>query len=139
DASRDVVLLYGGRSGGPGQPANFLYDTWTWDGQSWRQVSSGPVLIAPASAYDPTSRRIILFGSTADGFAQTWAWDGVTWQRLQPVTSPSARLAPSLTFDITTNRLLLFGGDQTLQPVGETWTWDGSNLQDMKPASSPTP
>jgi len=127
DADRDVVVVYGGRSGGPGQPGRFLYDTWTWDGRTWFQASNaGPVLIAPAAAYDPNAKQVIMFGSTAGGEAQTWAWDGLSWQRLIPLASPSGRLAAGLTFDVATRQLLLFGGDQTLAPVGETWTWDGS-------------
>jgi hypothetical protein len=140
DEARDVVVLYGGQTGGPGQPATFVYDTWIWDGTTWKQASTtGPRLVAPAAAYYPTSKQVVIFGSTSDGYAQTWAWDGVSWRQLQPAASPNGRLAPSLTFDVVTKRLLLFGGDQTLQTVGETWTWDGSTWQDMKPTSSPTP
>jgi hypothetical protein len=138
DAAHDVVVLYGGRTGGPGQPGRFLYDTWTWNGQTWTQaLSAGPIMVAPTAAYDPIAKRVIMFGSTAAGVAQTWAWGGQSWQLLVPPASPSGRIAASMTFDVATNQLLLFGGDQTLHPVSETWTWDGSTWHQRTPASSP--
>jgi hypothetical protein len=139
DAARDIVVLYGGRGGAPGLPAQFLYDTWVWDSKAWHLASViGPRLIAPAAAYDPNAREVIMFGSTAGGIAETWAWDGLTWRQLHPAASPDARLAASLTLDVTSNHLLLFGGDQTLQPVSETWAWDGSNWQNINPPASPS-
>jgi len=140
DAAHDVVVVYGGRTGGPGQPGTFMYDTWTWDGRLWVQAATtGPVMIAPTAAYDPAAKQVIMFGSTAGGEAQTWAWNGLGWQQLRPAASPSGRFAVSMTFDVATQQLLLFGGDQTLGPVGETWTWNGSTWQQRTPTSSPSP
>jgi hypothetical protein len=142
DEERNVVVLYGGRIGAPGQSGSFLYDTWIWDGSTWVQpkISSGPVLFVPTAAYDPISKQVILFGQSAQGGeAQTWGWDGKSWQLLRPTLSPSGRYGVSMAFDSATNRLLLFGGDQNLGAIGETWAWDGSTWEQLAPAKSPSP
>jgi hypothetical protein len=140
DVVHGSVILYGGRAGGPGMPGTFLHDTWTWNGSVWTQVlAGGPQLINPASAYDPISKQVILFGPTQQGEAQTWAWTGATWMLLRPSVSPSARFSASMTFDPATGQLLLFGGGQTLGPIGETWTWNGSTWQQRHPNTSPSP
>src|SRR6266849_9590880 len=75
DVTRGVVILYGGRAGGPGQTGSFLHDTWTWDGQNWTQVTTpGPSIINPVAAFDPIADQVIMFGPTHQGEAQTWAW-----------------------------------------------------------------
>jgi hypothetical protein len=140
DFDRRVAVMYGGRVGAPGQSGKFVYDTWTWDGQTWTPIAAtGPEIRNPAAAYDPNSRRILLFGQSPRGEAQTWMWTGQTWQLLHPATSPSGRGAVSLAIDWATGQLLLFGGAQTLGPVGETWTWDGSTWRQIFPGSSPSP
>ncbi len=138
DMTRGVVVLYGGRMGGPGQSGSFLRDTWTWDGGTWNEVSTGgPDLINPVAAYDPISKEVILFGPTAQGEAQTWAWTGAAWTLLHPTVSPSGRDSASMTFDSATGQLLMFGGEQTLGPLAETWTWDGATWRQLHPAKSP--
>ena len=141
DPGRKVVILYGGRVGGPGQSGSFLYDTWTWDGQAWANVATpaGPVLLVPTAAYDPRSKQVILSGSSPQGEAQTWAWTGLTWQLLQPTASPPPRFGGSLAFDSATGALLMFGGSQTLREVGDTWIWDGSTWRQLLPSASPSP
>lgn len=141
DVTRGLVILYGGRAGGPGQTGSFLHDTWTWDGQTWTQVTTaGPALINPAAAYDPISNQVIMFGPTHQGGeAQTWAWTGGTWTLLHPTVSPSGRDAASIAFDSATGQLVLFGGEQTLGPIGETWTWTGSTWRQLLPGASPSP
>ena len=138
DPTRGTVVLYGGRSGGAGQSGTFLHDTWTWDGGTWNQVSTGgPALINAVAAYDPISKAVILFGPTAQGDSQTWAWTGVAWTLLHPAVSPSGRDSASMTFDSATGQLVMFGGEQTVRPLAETWTWDGATWHQLHPAKSP--
>jgi hypothetical protein len=140
DPVRRMVVMYGGRVGGPGEPGKFIFDTWTWDGQTWAAASAtGPELVVPTAAYDPISKRIILFGVPPRGEAETWAWTGQAWQLLHPTDSPSGRSDASLAFDSATAQLLLFGGAQTLGPLGETWTWNGSTWHQIGPAATPSP
>jgi hypothetical protein len=140
DPARGVVVMYGGRVGGPGESGKFIFDTWTWEGQTWKAVpTTGPEMRNPAAAYDPLSKRVILFGASERGEAQTWAWTGERWQLLSPAVSPSGRTAVSFAFDSATGQLLLFGGAQTFGPVGETWTWNGSTWQQIVPNLSPSP
>jgi hypothetical protein len=147
DPVQGVVVMYGGRVGGPGEAGKFLFDTWTWDGQTWAAAASaaGPEMKNPAAAYDPISKRVILFGASESvasekGEPQTWTWTGQGWQLLRPTVSPSARYGAGLAFDSATGQLLLFGGARTDRgPLDETWTWNGSTWRQIVPASSPSP
>jgi len=131
-------------------------ETWAWDGRAWTQLhpaQSPPPLAGAAAAYDPASRRVILFGGNGlsdDGrseaaVADTWAWDGVTWTHLHPAASPSARLGAALVTDATLGRPILFGGvDRPTDASGatvlaDTWTWVADTWVQQHPSVSPTP
>jgi hypothetical protein len=139
DAVHGVVVMFGGFSFRPGQLVTRLQDTWTWNGQTWQEASvTGPDLVAPATAYDPNSQRVILFGMTATGQAQTWAWDGTSWLDAKPTSSPDPRDSASMAFDPSLHQILLFGGYGTNhQPLNDTWTWDGTTWTQRHPTTSP--
>jgi hypothetical protein len=82
DENSQQVLLYGSRNGGP--------QTWTWDGAQWHSlaVSSPPARALASMAFDPGSKRLILFGgfglNPAVVLNDTWAWNGTSWSELAP-------------------------------------------------------
>lgn len=90
DASRQVVLLFGGQS-----ENGLLNDTWAWDGKTWNalQPAHAPApRIDAAMVYNPTSRQVILYGGQTDGNTanDTWAWDGQDWAGIETQARPPA-------------------------------------------------
>ena len=148
DAATRRVVLFGGCCQAGGVPFG---DTWTWNGRAWSQAgqppSGSPTPRTGASmAYDPRSRRVVLFGGqTGDvsqptlnlsaqgaGLGDTWTFDGSAWQPMTAAPAGSGLPAPrwdaSLVYDTARSRLVLFGGSAGGgQPayLGDTWTWDG--------------
>jgi len=88
-------------------------------------------------AYDPVSRKVVLFGGddpchAQEGcvmFGDTWTWDGVTktWTEQAPPTSPPARAYASMASHNATQGVVLFGGRQHVRRLGDTWTWNGAS------------
>jgi len=137
-------------------PGKDTEQTWAWDGRAWMRLHpahSPPPLADAAAAYDPASRRVILFGGTTlndDGsrgaaVASTWAWDGSTWTHLHPATSPSARLGAALVTDSALGQPVLFGGiDRSADASGatvlaDTWAWVAGTWAQQHPAAAPPP
>jgi len=130
DPVHQNILAFGGDSRMPGE-ATLVYDsdTWAWDGLEWTESAvSGPSLIAPSIAFDPTSGKVILTGAngTTDSVNETWSWNGSSWQQLHPVASPPARIQSALAEDPSAGQLVLFGGLQTNGKLSDTWVWNGS-------------
>ncbi len=107
--------------------------------------TAAPKVSACASAYDPVSGRVIVFGgTTASGYSSdTYAFDGVTWTKLTLTTHPTARAASRMTFDEATQKLVMFGGyfagTHNSTYFAETWIFDGAANTWTKalPAHSP--
>jgi hypothetical protein len=106
---------------------------------TWNQLAptrAVPSRVAAASAYDPVSGLIILFGGVSGNFPfavehdDTWTFDGSTWRKLSPRTSPSKRSGSMLVFDEPSQKLVLFGGfdGTTVTYFNDTWIFDGASL-----------
>jgi hypothetical protein len=114
--------------------------TWTWDG-SWQEITSGPAPLPRASsalAYDPLSRRIILFGGRSPDLTflgDTWAFDGISWKQLTPSVSPSAR--QNQVMATVLQGVVLFGGDSRGSSLADTWSWTGNAWQVQPTLHSP--
>lgn len=104
--------------------------TWTWDGSSWQAMTpqvSPPGRFNASMAFDPTSRRVVLFGGYGnDGQprADTWAWDCGNWTSLSPSVSPPARAGAAITTFAAKHEIVLIGGEATA-PFTDAWIWDG--------------
>jgi len=81
-----------------------------------------------ASAYDPVSKKIVVFGGHNDvqQFNDTWTFDGKTWTQVSTTIAPSARSATSMAYDFHTHKLVLFGGSSGFAGLNDTWLWDGA-------------
>ncbi len=125
-------------------------ETWLWRGltKTWSKQSppvSPPHRRYASMAYDPASRKVVLFGGYDSPLpADTWSWDGATrtWTKLSPASSPPARWAASMATDPVAGNLVLFGGEGL--PSGaelDTWTWDGiaNTWRQHRPSASPSP
>ena len=111
------VVLFGGVD----SDFNCLDDTWAYDGpaNTWTQVVTDDAPSARsglAMAYDPGSRRIVLFGGIDSQllcYNDTWAFDmseGV-WTELSPEGElPQARGRTTMAYSADIDKLVMFGG-----------------------------
>ena len=128
DAARRRVMMFGGDHA----LRAVLDDTWTWDGQTWSDITSSgaPTVYGHRMAYDEARRVIVVFGGLdARGLAsdETWEFDGTDWQRRHPLHEPSPRAGHEMVYDRAREVTLLFGGfGPDGVPKGDTWLWDGN-------------
>jgi hypothetical protein len=98
---------------------------------------------AGAVAYDPVSKKVVLFGGfDANGHLDdTWTFDGTNWTLVATPVAPSARSNSGMAFDHATKKLVLFGGFDGANYLNETWVWDGatSTWTQVFPKTSPAP
>ena len=108
---------------------------------SFRPANSPSARAASAMAYDPVSRKIILFGGFdySSYLSETWTFDGTTWKKLNTPIAPSGRAAANMAFDKVSKKLVLFGGYDGAHYLNETWLFDGSTMQwaQVHPLASP--
>jgi hypothetical protein len=127
DSARGRVVLFGGH----GMFANYLDDTWEWDGASASWTERTPTTSNPSArqdcgmAYESNRRGVVLFGGKGGGgnYQDTWEWDGEagSWTELAPQGPiPSARSGHVLASN-GNGSVLLFGGEGS----GDLWEWDG--------------
>jgi len=132
DSQSDRVILVGG-----GNCCRDFGDTWSYDfdTDTWTEMAPGggpPAISYGASAYDPGTDRVILFGGApyAQGEApqaDTWAYDYETntWTLLSPPSAPPARGWHALARDPVSGLLVLFGGGPDREHYqADTWLYD---------------
>jgi hypothetical protein len=98
---------------------------------TWSRVklTSGPAARASfASAYDPVSKKVVLFGGyDATGpLNETWTFDGAHWAKINTSVAPTARFGTSFAYDFKIHKLVLFGGTAGFGVLNDTWLWDGA-------------
>lgn len=132
DAARKVTVMFGGvgEAPTPGQAQPNFGDTWTWDGNEWRQAATaGP---APrdrhAMAFDSHLNTVLLYGggTRAVQFSDMWKWDGLRWSEI-PLSGPTPgpRSLHAMAYDPLRRRVVLYGGNRDGKVVDDTWEWDG--------------
>ena len=124
DASRSVVLMFGGSGTGT------LGDLWAWNGTRWARLStSGPPARDDAVlVYDATRQRTVLFGGRSKQtlLNDTWEWDGTTWTQ-KTGSAPEARLHAVGAFDVQRGVARIYGGVSADDvPRTDTWGWNGT-------------
>jgi len=96
-----------------------------------------------AMAYDPVSKKVVMFGGFNDTtyLNDTWTWDGTTWTQENTPVAPSPRTSAMMAYDFASRKLVLFGGFDGNEFLGDTWLWDGatSTWTLASPATSPKP
>lgn len=140
-AAQKFVLFGGGNAQTPrGDPG-----TWTFtpaDGRRWEQVKAAnepPPRANARLAYDPASKRTVLFGGDQldQLVSDTWVYDSAknAWTERKPKLSPSPRAGHALLWLPKAKKLLLLGGytyTSTTDYVAalykplplEAWTYD---------------
>lgn len=147
DASRGVVVLFGGAVAGTDTPTDA---TWLWDGAIWQRAASPGGAPAPRSghamAFDAARGKVILFGGKrcdlCAPLADTWEWDGAAWR--EAGTGPPARTVTAMVFDPRRGKTVLFGGlgagdpdAGTVGPLADTWELDAAGWRVATPPTSP--
>lgn len=138
DAARDRIVLFGGTD-----RITTFGDTWTFNGVNWTlAATTGPApRRAHSMAYDPSSRRVLLFGGLNAGggpLGDTWEWDGAAWIQRTPAQSPSARPLAAMVFDEVHGHMVLFGGGYLALPrPTDTWTYSGGQWTLVPTATAP--
>jgi Galactose oxidase, central domain len=100
----------------------------TAQSSTWTALPAGfPPRSTMASAWDPVSNSLVIFGGYDDSNYknETWLFDGSTWSMANTPVAPPARAAASMAFDQTSQKLVLFGGFNG-QYKNDTWLWDGA-------------
>jgi hypothetical protein len=136
DSARGVTVLFGGCCDASG---NYLQDTWTWNGTTWRQPDSHvapPVRAGHAMAFDSSRNVTVLFGGCpAPGcettLSDTWEWDGAAWT--QRASSGPGCAYCSMAYDANDAVTVLYAG------FGKTESWDGTQWVSIPTGSGQTP
>jgi hypothetical protein len=135
DASRDRVVLFGGRDS-----TGYSGKIWEWNGTGWSMVCdtmagcAGPSRRSRlAMAFDPVKERVVMFGGSRGwpNFSEeVWEWDGTSW-RIQysanvalAFPAPANRRHHAMAYDPGRERTVLFGGSDTAS-FDDTWEFDG--------------
>jgi hypothetical protein len=111
DPLRERIVLFGGI---PSNDADYIGDTWEWDGQTWTEKTPA---ISPAArgfttlAYDPQRRRIVLYaGAGITTLGDQWEWDGQTWTQVTFLDATVAGDQATMAYDAIQKQLIYFGG-----------------------------
>lgn len=140
DRGRGKTVLFGGFDAG----ANYLADTWEWDGAVWtKMIPSGSIPAARlghALSYDDARGKVVLFGGSTGTAAlnDMWEWDGASWNELSFATSPAGRQMHGMAFDGVRGKLVLFGGLGFSTSIDDTWEWDGADWAQVALAPKPS-
>jgi hypothetical protein len=132
DPLRDRMVLFGGTTvSSDGKTSTNLYDTWEFDGTTWKQTSAtGPILIKPILVYDSTRNRVVMVGTNDKNVTVMYTYDGAagSWTPLTPATLPTCAVDAQMAYSQHDDKIVLFGGVCTDSDIaGDTWSYDGTN------------
>ncbi len=153
DSDSKRVVLFGGLS--YPNTSSVLDDTWIYEpaADTWTELHPiGPVPSARAGhtmAYDPITKRVILFGGAPDisgtegSLDSTWAYEPSknTWTELKPSGPvPAARQGHVMAYYSAEGLMTVFGGAAAPRDLNDLWAYDPSanTWIELKP-SGPSP
>ena len=143
DVSDDLILMYGGLSGGTPTDDMWEYAPAT---NTWKKICGGktgcgpPPLCGEGLVYDPAREQIILFGGTGAGGtlnAETWLYSTRThkWSKANPTTHPPTQKFPVMDYVPKLQQVVLIGAEAR---GAHTWAFDGSQWKDLRINGGPT-
>jgi hypothetical protein len=99
---------------------------------TWTKLKAAkrlPPRAAFASAYDPVSKKIVVFGGNNNqtDLNDTYTFDGKTWTKITTSVAPPARATAMMACDRKIRKLVLFGGVSGFALLSDTWLWDGAS------------
>ena len=100
----------------------------TW--KKLKPTAGLPPRAAFASAYDPISKKVVVFGGNDNqsNLNDTYTFDGKTWTKVETNVAPPARAAAMMAYDGKIHKLVLFGGTSGFVRLNDTWLWDGASF-----------
>jgi N-acetylneuraminic acid mutarotase len=101
---------------------------------NWTKLSpatSPTARFGHAMAYDPVSKKIVVFGGIGNTYRNdTWTFDGTAWTKEHPPVAPPVRTGAAMLFDRKTKKVVMFGGynggHTNASFLRDTWLWDGA-------------
>ena len=139
DPIRDRVVLFGGATkGATADQQEILYDTWEFDGTTWRQVAeaSKPQVRTPQLAFDDARNQMVLVGTDTDLKTLMYTYDAAaqTWVEVKPEKLPACANNSSTVARAGRGTLVLVGGLCSAEntTLDQTWEWDGTNWSEVK-------
>src|SRR5262249_32548462 len=128
-------------------------DLWSWNGDSWSDVT--PAGVRPTGrtrammASDPESHTTVLFGGRHDDvdLDDTWLFKDGAWEEIHPNPSPQARSNAAVAYDAGLGKILIFGGESKMtamgpaDTLGDLWAFDAasSTWSPVEPTNPPSP
>jgi hypothetical protein len=78
DPLRKITVLVGGQSE---SLRGLRYDTWTYDGSSWKEITNANVPRGTSleMIWDPSQQKLLIAGRKETGSLSAWTFDGTTW------------------------------------------------------------
>ncbi len=135
-AHTGTILLWGGRKSTSTSHTSYLYDTWEWNGTSWKKLS--PISYPgkrdnPAMAYDAARSEVVLHGGYGPGvsYNDTWTFDGSQWTKESPSIVPPYTRGHPMVFDSTRDLTVMYNSNN-----GTIYEWNGSDWK-QNAASGP--
>jgi hypothetical protein len=135
------VVLFGGETPYRHGFQRALGDTWVFNAHGWRRLHprhSPPPRDGGLLAYDPATRRLLLFGGSSSRgqysriLSDSWAWNGSDWTRLRPARLPTWMAGmPIAAYDPVAGRITELAprpGYPGSFPLKETFNGDGGPL-----------
>jgi len=143
DPNSNRLMIFGGSNGTCQndyhvlQHANVTGGTPTWSTIATAGTAPSQRTLQ-ASAYDPTSDTIMIFGGwncSSGYFNDVWILTNAndvsaqpTWTQLSPAgTPPSVRESSTAVYDPTSNSLIIHGGDEGGTPFSDMWVLSNAN------------
>ncbi|MBV9493411.1 MAG: hypothetical protein JOZ54_04145, partial [Acidobacteria bacterium] len=135
DPVRDRFVIFGGNNEtqNPNTLATsttFLYDTWEFDGTTWKQMSTtGPSVNSPALVYDSARNQMLLIGIDTSSASVMYRYDNNgNWAQIKPEKMPTCANDASVAFQTHNNTVLLTGAVCVGSGFADdVYEWDGTN------------
>jgi hypothetical protein len=137
DPIRDRIILYGGVSvGADGVTAGALYDTWEFDGTTWRQINNDQIKTSRGSmVYDKARNQVVMLGTDADVKPHMYRLDAEagTWIELTPEKMPDCVSDVGMVYQDHNATVMATGGECLTNAsfAGKTWEWNGSTWAEI--------
>jgi hypothetical protein len=142
DPVRDRVVLYGGTSvAEDGFTSAPLYDTWQFDGTTWRKTEDESVKIGrPMLAFDKARNQMILMGVDTEFKTHMYRFDpdSSKWVEITPEKLPDCVNEGALVYQEHNETLMAVGGVCSVSQsfLDQTWEWNGTTWTEIKTGNS---
>lgn len=145
DSSLSQIVLFGGYGMYAPKWSDWLWDTWIFQNEQWRNVTDDLAYESvlprefPIMVFDEYRNVTVLLASRADNF--TSEFDGTTWDHLRDL--PNSGNRPALEFNRDMN---MFGGDMVFDTnrgvvvahgLSGTWEYNGTTWQEIEKSGGP--